>query len=238
MGIRPVTALSSRISTLVPRPTLSRFSNYCILTKPENQRDYKTIGARSFLRSTTRVPFVSPSTFARFARHSSDSSVPSQPPMAELFKLDIPRCSTHGPGSIVVTSPAEKVYLLTFSNPPDNRLAATFIQAFLFALDIIEHRYPVGVVISTSAIPKFYSNGLDLEHVMATPGFHDDSLYKLERRLSTYPMPTVALLNGHAFAGGLIVAMHHDYRIMNPSKGYCCMSMTSIIEDCLNRCTD
>ena len=33
-------------------------------------------------------------------------------------------------------------------------------------------------------------------------------------------MPTIALLNGHAFAGGLMLAMHHDYRIMNPSKGF------------------
>lgn len=37
-------------------------------------------------------------------------------------------------------------------------------------------------------------------------------------------MPTIALLNGHAFAGGLMTAMHHDYRIMNPSKGYICLN--------------
>lgn len=37
-------------------------------------------------------------------------------------------------------------------------------------------------------------------------------------------MPTVALINGHAFAGGFIVALHHDYRIQNPSKGYLCMN--------------
>lgn len=37
-------------------------------------------------------------------------------------------------------------------------------------------------------------------------------------------MPTVALLNGHTFAGGLIVALHHDYRIQNPRKGFLCMN--------------
>ena len=37
-------------------------------------------------------------------------------------------------------------------------------------------------------------------------------------------MPTVALLNGHAFAGGFMVAMMHDYRIMNPHKGYLCLN--------------
>lgn len=37
-------------------------------------------------------------------------------------------------------------------------------------------------------------------------------------------MPTLALLNGHTFAGGLLVALHHDYRIQNPSKGFLCMN--------------
>ena len=36
-------------------------------------------------------------------------------------------------------------------------------------------------------------------------------------------MPTVALVNGHAFAGGLMLAMMHDYRIMNPHRGFVCL---------------
>jgi len=90
--------------------------------------------------------------------------------------------------------------------------------------DIIQTRYPPGVLITTSSLPKFYSNGLDLDHVNATPHFFRDSLYPLWRKLITYPMPTVALLNGHAFAGGLMLAMFHDYRIMNPHKGYVCLN--------------
>lgn len=37
-------------------------------------------------------------------------------------------------------------------------------------------------------------------------------------------MPTVALVNGHAFAAGLMTAMMHDYRIMNPHRGYVCLN--------------
>ena len=80
------------------------------------------------------------------------------------------------------------------------------------------------MVITTSGIPKFYSNGLDLEHASFTPGFFPESLYALWRRMLTYPMPTIALINGHAFAGALMLAMHHDYRIMNPHKGYLCLN--------------
>ena len=41
---------------------------------------------------------------------------------------------------------------------------------------------------------------------------------------TSYPMPTVALINGHGFAGGLMTAMYHDYRVFNPSKGFICLN--------------
>lgn len=31
-------------------------------------------------------------------------------------------------------------------------------------------------------------------------------------------------MNGHAFAGGLMLAMHHDYRVMNATRGFCCLN--------------
>lgn len=37
-------------------------------------------------------------------------------------------------------------------------------------------------------------------------------------------MPTVCLLNGHAFAGGFMLAMYHDYRVQNPEKGFLCIN--------------
>ena len=37
-------------------------------------------------------------------------------------------------------------------------------------------------------------------------------------------MPTIALLNGHTFAGGLMTAFHHDYRVQNPTRGFLCLN--------------
>ncbi|KAI9772662.1 MAG: hypothetical protein M1840_000256 [Geoglossum simile] len=139
--------------------------------------------------------------------------------MVTLFTIPI-----EPEGSITCTTPQEKVYLLTFVSPPDNRLKTNFCNALHLALDTIEHKHPRGVVVTTSGIQKFYSNGLDLEHAMNTPGFWGGTLYTLWRRLLTYPMPTVALVNGHAFAGGLMLAMFHDYRVQNPSKGFLCLN--------------
>ncbi|KAK1778494.1 ClpP/crotonase-like domain-containing protein [Copromyces sp. CBS 386.78] len=130
------------------------------------------------------------------------------------------------PSSSSSTEPSSpsKIYILTLASPPDNRLTDTLCTALLLALDIIEFRYPPGVVITTSSLPKFFSNGLDLQSALSSPTFLPTKLYALFRRYLTYPMPTIALLNGHAFAGGLMLAMHMDYRVMNAHRGFACVN--------------
>lgn len=144
--------------------------------------------------------------------------------MTALFTVPIPACDDHPGGTVVCSELGPGVYLLTFTSPPDNRLTTAFCQAMLTALDIVEFSYPPGVLVTTSGIAKFYSNGLDLDHAQAVDGFWAHSLYRLFARFLTYPMPTVALINGHAFAGGLMMSMHHDYRVMNPAKGFVCLN--------------
>jgi Delta3-Delta2-enoyl-CoA isomerase len=45
--------------------------------------------------------------------------------------------------------------------------------------------YHPGVVVTTSAIPKFYSNGLDLKHAISTEGFFSNVLYTMFARFLT-----------------------------------------------------
>ena len=70
---------------------------------------------------------------------------------------------------------------------------------------------------TTSGVEKFYSNGMDIEHAAWTRGYVRGSLYALWKRLLVYSRPTVALINGHAFAGGLMTAMMHDVSLIFPS---------------------
>ncbi|CAN8103436.1 unnamed protein product [Discula destructiva] len=156
-------------------------------------------------------------------------ATPASPGGRTLFTIPVPPCDAHPGGTITITEPAPQVYLITILSPPDNRLTTALCQALLTALNLIEHSphnpLPTGVVVTTSALPKFFSNGLDLDHARAVgDAYWIASLWALYRRFLTYPMPTVAWVNGHAFAGGLMLAMHHDYRVMNGDRGFACLN--------------
>jgi enoyl-CoA hydratase/carnithine racemase len=142
-------------------------------------------------------------------------------PVKQLFSLPIPPFEKHPGGTITCTEPRERIYLLTWTSPADNRLTTPFLETLAKALDLVEFSNKPGVLVTTSGIPKFYSNGLDLAHAVATPAYWP-LLYSVWKRLLTYPMPTVAYMNGHAYAGGLMTAMAHDYRIAPSPRGYLC----------------
>lgn len=88
-------------------------------------------------------------------------------------------------GSFECTIPAEQVYVLTFSSSPDNRVTIPFIKAFMLSLDIIEHKFPPGAVVTTSGIGKFFSNGYDLEHVTENADFFEGYSFPILRKLLT-----------------------------------------------------
>eukprot|EP01092_Planopodium_desertum_P013597 TRINITY_DN6637_c0_g1_i1.p1 TRINITY_DN6637_c0_g1~~TRINITY_DN6637_c0_g1_i1.p1 ORF type:complete len:184 (-),score=1.30 TRINITY_DN6637_c0_g1_i1:91-573(-) len=54
------------------------------------------------------------------------------------------------------------------------------------------------------------------------------ALRDLVLRLFTFPIPTIAAINGHCFAGGFLMAMAHDYRFMRVDKGWMCMPAVDI----------
>lgn len=100
--------------------------------------------------------------------------------MASLFTVPV---STGG--SFVCSSAAKNVYLLSFTSPPDNRVTPAFLTSYLLALDILERRYPRGVLITTSGIGKFFSNGFNLTDLVETPKFFENYLLPVLRRLLT-----------------------------------------------------
>lgn len=96
-------------------------------------------------------------------------------------------------------------------------------------------------VLITTGDGKFYSNGVDLERVQYYTEKEleefGEKIQLLYKRILTYPMVTIAAINGillrylimsmsymymlgHVYAGGAILALSHDYRVMRKERGW------------------
>ncbi len=121
------------------------------------------------------------------------------------------------------------VFTLTM-DAGENRWNTTFVREIAKALDEAEASDGPAALITTASSDKFFSNGLDLDWVrdpQAHPEAGDrdvfgDEFMKLMSRIITFPMPTIAAINGHAFGAGFMSALCHDVRIMRADRGFIC----------------
>ena len=107
----------------------------------------------------------------------------------------------------------------------ENRFNRGTVDAINAALDeIVAVQGPVALV--TAGDGKYFSNGLDLDWMLADgsgdEGFLDD-VHAMLLRFLHLDMVTMAAINGHAFAGGAMLAAAHDFRIMREDRGYWCL---------------
>ncbi|WP_285731929.1 enoyl-CoA hydratase-related protein [Nocardiopsis sp. ATB16-24] len=112
----------------------------------------------------------------------------------------------------------------------ENRFHPDWIASVNTALDEAEQVQGSRALV-TAATGKFYSNGLDLEWLMANPDRHREyvvSVHHLFARLLALPMPTVAALQGHTFAAGAMFSLAHDLRVMRADRGYWCLPEADI----------
>jgi enoyl-CoA hydratase/carnithine racemase len=107
----------------------------------------------------------------------------------------------------------------------ENRFHPDLLDAFEAALDEVEKTDgPVAMVITGEG--KFFSNGLDLEYLAAaTSDDREANVARVQRLLARvlgFPAYTVAAIGGHAFAGGAMLALACDERVMRADRGFIC----------------
>ena len=118
------------------------------------------------------------------------------------------------------------VFVLRF-NSGENRFDPGFLEGLDAALDRVEESEGPAAMVTTGAEPKFYSTGLDLDWLMG-PGRNESQVF-LQRvlrclaRVLAFPVPTVAAINGHAYAAGGMLALAHDFRVMRVDRGFFCL---------------
>ncbi len=123
----------------------------------------------------------------------------------------------------------DKIAVLTM-NDGENRFNPPFLEEFLTVLDEIEKDTGANVLLVKSAHEKIFSNGIDLDWLLPAIEKKETKtavefiyqMMKLFRRITIYPMITIAAMTGHAFAGGAIMSCYFDYRFMRSDRGYLC----------------
>jgi enoyl-CoA hydratase/carnithine racemase len=112
----------------------------------------------------------------------------------------------------------------------ENRFHPDWLAAVNAALDEVEKADGPRALV-TAATGKFYSNGLDLEWLLANGDRYQDyvtSVHELFARTLTLPMITVAALQGHTFAAGAMFSLAHDLRVMRADRGFWCLPEADI----------
>ena len=107
----------------------------------------------------------------------------------------------------------------------ENRIDRDVLAAFHRLLDEAESA-PEPRALVTVASGKFWCNGFDTEWIGRHPGEREvlfEEFRSLLTRLVLLPVPTVAALQGHAFAAGAMLALGHDFRVMREDRGYFCL---------------
>lgn len=108
---------------------------------------------------------------------------------------------------------------IRLNRPPANALSPELVVALRGALAQAEADGAEAIVLSGS--PKMFSAGLDVPHLLTLdrPGILDlwRELYALLRDLAACPVPVAAAITGHSPAGGAVMAIFCDHRVMAES---------------------
>jgi len=145
-----------------------------------------------------------------------------------MYPLSLPQESP----LITLTHPKSSLWIIELHNGQDSRLTADLVNKGLRpALDAVERDWrknwrPVQeskdksgasgalIIVGRRDQDKFFSNGLDFANSSKDPNFFPSTFNPMLHRLLSFPIPTIAAINGHCFAGGFMLALTCDYRVM------------------------
>ena len=121
------------------------------------------------------------------------------------------------------------VFVLSLGDD-ENRFNPASCTALEEALSEVEAASAPRALVTT-ATGKFWSNGLDLEWLGQHPDEVQPFVAQVHRMFSGFlgaGVPTVAAIQGHAFAAGAMLAACHDQAVMRSDRGYWCVPEADI----------
>jgi 3,2-trans-enoyl-CoA isomerase len=110
------------------------------------------------------------------------------------------------------------IAVLSMNKKPVNSLNLEMLTELTITLEKLESDDKCNGLVITSALPKIFSAGLDINELyQPKPGKLAEFWRALQDfwiKLYVSPLATAAAINGHSPAGGCLMAMSCDYRVM------------------------
>ena len=129
----------------------------------------------------------------------------------------------------------DDIHILTLTNADnggDNRLTTKVIDEYFAALDIVEKYQGNTALVLTCEHDKTFCTGINLDWLTQQNDAGRQQFFvafeTLLCRLALLNAPTVACINGNAYAGGAILACAADYRLMRSDRGRFCFPEVNI----------
>jgi enoyl-CoA hydratase/carnithine racemase len=118
----------------------------------------------------------------------------------------------------------DEIFVVSFGDD-ENRTDHSWVAGMNALLDEVESIEGPKVLITTGS-GKHYSNGLDVDWMAGKDADeivgYVNSVEAVLGRILTFPAPTVAAVNGHAFGAGAFAVIAHDYAVMRADRGFVC----------------
>ncbi|MFW6414785.1 MAG: enoyl-CoA hydratase/isomerase family protein [Thermodesulfobacteriota bacterium] len=117
----------------------------------------------------------------------------------------------------VLCEQKENTAIITINKPKANQLSNEVFEEMQAALDKCEEQAGLRSLIITAAGEKIFCGGADLSSGFGnhTPMEFIKRGQDMNNRIESFPVPVIAAMNGHAFGGGLELAMACHFRILN-----------------------
>jgi len=112
----------------------------------------------------------------------------------------------------------------------ENRFTQQWMTQVTEALDEVDGAEGPRALL-TVASGKIWSNGLDLDWLTGNvdkAGEYVGQVHGLFVRILSTKVPSIAVLQGHTFAAGALLALGHDVRVMRADRGYFCLPEVDI----------
>lgn len=120
--------------------------------------------------------------------------------------------------ALIEIEKSDEIAILRLNNGITNNINLKFVTEILRNINELKDESSIRGIVFVSGNDKFFSIGFDLPRLYKQSIDEVKTFYqnfnKLCLELYTFPKPTIAAITGHAIAGGCILALCCDYRII------------------------